>query len=316
MSAALRERLGYVRWGRTMNAIENMTEGNWRETLASFDEVTATMGAEFSPERIHALIRAGFVGARGAIEELVEKDLARGSGFGTSSQAFEGWAARDPAAAWEWMRQSADESLRRACLPRYAWGVSAADPEKQFDYFKQLSDAEKSVVAADTARALIQTAGFSAADQLLAGEIASGAEGGNNNALRTIFDVIARQRRHAVESGGDADAACTWLAGYAEKPFVSPDQYRQMASQLTKGHGPESAVNWLASIYSANTARVTQPALAATMQDWAVKDPNAAGEWLRGQRQHTGYASMVTAFVAAVENQDPDAAAAWRKTIE
>jgi hypothetical protein len=250
------------------------------------------------------------------IEELVEKDRARGGGFGTSAQAFEGWAARDPEAAWAWMRQAEDESLRGACLPRFAWGISAAETGKQFEYFKQLSDAEKSMVARDTARSLIQTEGFDAANQLLAAEVASLPDGGDNKALQNIFDVVARQFRHAVENGGDPDEACRWLAAYADKTFVSPDQFRQMASQLAKGRGPDSAVNWLASIYTANTAAATQPALAATMQQWAGQDPNAAGAWLRAQRDHPGYATMVTAFVAAVQSQDPEAAAAWQKTIQ
>jgi hypothetical protein len=316
MSAAFRERRGPVRWSRTMDAIESMTEENCREMLLAFDEVTATSGGEFWTERIIALIRAGELGGKTIVDELVEKDRAAGKGFGTSSQAFEGWVSSDPAAAWEWMRQTSDESLRRACLPRFVWGMSATDPEKQFDYFKQLSDTDKSLVATDASRALIQTGGFAAVDQLLNAEIAASAEGGNSSALRTIFDVIARQRRHAVQCGADPDEACRWLAGYAGNSFVATDQFRQMAAQLASGRGPDAAANWMASVYATESSNVMAPALSATIQQWAGNDPNAAGQWLRTQRQHPGYSTMATAFAAAIEAEDTEAAAAWRKTAQ
>jgi hypothetical protein len=314
--AALRERVGHLRWARTMEAVGKMNEGNWRETLAAFDSVTATTGAEFWNERVIVLTRVGDLGGQTAVEELLAKDRAAGKGFGTTSQAFEGWASRNPKAAWAWMREATDDSLRRACLPRFAWGISAADTGKQFEYFKELSEAEKAAVATDTTRALIQTGGFAPAEQLLAGEMAAaGTESGANRSLSTIFDVLARQHRHAVENGAAPEEACRWLAHYADKPFVSSEQFKQTAALLANARGANEAVSWMASIYSEASAKTTAPALGTTMQVWAGKNPNEAGQWLQSQSRHPAYATMVRGFVAAIQNVDPEAAAAWQKTI-
>jgi hypothetical protein len=166
---------------------------------------------------------------------------------------------------------------------------------------------------------LIQTEGLSAAGKMLAEEEASAGETGDKQTKQTlnrIFDVVARQYRHAVASGADPGEACQWLAGYADKPFASAEPFTRMAAQLAMGKGPESAVEWMASIYSTNSANATQPGLAASMGQWAAGDPNSAGKWLQARRQHPAYAAMVTAFAKAVQEEDPEAAAAWRKTIE
>ncbi|HWB04310.1 MAG TPA: hypothetical protein VG796_14875 [Verrucomicrobiales bacterium] len=292
-----------------------MNENNWREVIAALDQITARTGGEFWNERVIALTRAGNLGGRAAVEEFLEKDRLAGKGFGTSSQVFEGWASMDPAAAWEWMRQSGDESLRRACLVRFAWGMAAADPSKHFDYFRDLTDGDKLLVAVDATRALLQTEGFPAADRLLSTEAASDA-GENATSLHAIFDVIARQRRHAVQNGANPEEACQWFAANADKPFVSSEQFRQMAALLATSKSQSAAAEWMASVYTANSARATGPALTAAIKTWAAGDPNAAGEWLRGQSRHPGYQAMVSGFVAAIAKDDPEAAAAWQKTVE
>lgn len=315
LMASLKVRKGHLRWSGTMEAVRGMNESNWREAVEALERITANTGAEFFNERVIVLTRAGEVGGRPAVEEMVEKNRAAGRGYGTASQVFEGWVSREPEAAWAWMQECADKELRRACLPRFVWGMAAADDGTRFEYFKQLPEADKVVVANDAARALLQTEGFGAAEQLLASELEGAGTGGGGGAAGTIFDVIAAQRRRAVEKGADPEEGCRWLEGYAGRPFVSEQHFSKQAQLLAGARGANAAAEWMASVYTVESAAATGPALDAAVQGWAAKDAGEAGQWLQGQRQHPGYATMVRAYATAIEAQDPAAAAAWRGSV-
>ena len=240
------------------------------------------------------------------MEELLAKDRAGGDGLAQSSEVFAGWAAAEPEAAWEWLAASSDARLRSVFLPRFSSGVPEVPDELALEQFTNLPIEQKREKAVQAIQDLLETGGYDAAETLLDRE-ASAAAGDPvaEGILQTLFDTVAKHREQAMKSGGSVEETTNWLASYSDRSFVRKEHYSIAAAELGAREGPESAAAWLASLASEDAAEPVKSALADNIQQWAVRDPAAAGAWVKTLEDHPSYEVMVSHLSEGLRNPGP-----------
>lgn len=177
--------------------------------------------------------------------------------------------------------------------------------------FSRLPAEQKTEQAPRVMQELLETGGYDAADSLIDREAAAtDGDPAAEAVLQTLFDTIAKQREQAVQNGGSVEDAADWLATYADRPFVRKDHFSFVASQLDAREGAESAATWLASLATENAAEPVTSALVDHIEQWAARDPAAAGTWLQTQEGHSSYEAMVSHVKAGMGKSEPPAAKA------
>ncbi|MGI8602961.1 MAG: hypothetical protein ACR2OZ_08155 [Verrucomicrobiales bacterium] len=264
-------------------ALDRMTAANWREVLAALEG--GAPGSTQETEWTLALAQAGALAGKEAVEELLATDVS-GGGFQGSAEAFSGWAAQVPDAAWDWLSAAENDRLRSALLPRFAWGLAQADTQSAITHFSQLAPEDKAALASETALSLIQSAGYEAADDWLDHEMLN-ADGdpGSSATLGALFDAVTFQREQAVQSGGSIEEMCDWLLTYADQGFVRSEHFLKAAEALGEREGRGAAVDWLSSVASAGGSPPVREALRTELAQWTAEDAEAARRWAAEQAQ-------------------------------
>ncbi|MFN0126317.1 MAG: hypothetical protein ACKV19_06490 [Verrucomicrobiales bacterium] len=286
-------------WQGSPDFLTQMTAENWREKLRAYPLPAADAGSVKKTEWSLAFSRAGFLAGRVAVETLLIEDQVAGGGFRQSAEAFDGWVAKDPEAAWAWLSESTDDRLRSALLPRFTWRLSEEATKLAIEDFSNLPAEDQRSLAVATTLDLLQSAGYEAADDLLDRQ---GPEGADQEAAeqtrQVIFDVLMQQRQTAVANGGSLDEVCEWLGTYADRAYVRPEHFAEVASLLGAQQGPASAATWLAALVNDQTAPPVQEVLSHNFLRWTEDDPSAAATWLESQRQHPAYEQLAAQLAA------------------
>jgi len=188
--------------------------------------------------------------------------------------AVETWARRDPratVAGVTWATQGLDRELAQAVQQGLVRGWFQADRRELMQYIENLGegpDQQRSLLA--YAIALLDAEGPDAVTRW-----ADAVPGDNER-----FKIAVYQQAAAALAWGDPPAAERWCAAVCEAPYGQSLRGAIARIRIQNGENVPQVLEWL-SRAPAGTSQAQ--ALVIGYQLWALRDPDAALQWMQGK---------------------------------
>ena len=125
-------------------------------------------------------------------------------------------------------------------------------------------------------------------------------------------------KRYAIEQAADRlsdnndPAVVEWVEERLETGLVN-DEALADAARVAGNGSPADGIDWLMGLEASDSLRYE--AVAETVESWARKDPEAAGEWLSQQELGPNMDRTVEEFAGEIIRADPLAAMEWGQVI-
>jgi RNA polymerase sigma factor (sigma-70 family) len=271
--------------------------------IAQAFEKAAQAGLKF-PDELRLFLRAwGKTGGAAPIEYA-----ASHWGFHSdeAGAAMGGWASVAPRAARAWLDAQPEGQAKGSLILGLLDGWSTVDFQAAAGYAASLpSNSARDQYSELLLQRALRTGGLAAAQQWV--DRIPNDEPARDFKQRAFADVIQTMLYR------DPAAAAQWISQLEGQPFVSSEAISRTAVKLAET-SPTSALTWLTSL-GASGASVIAPGAGDVLQNWAQRDVQAAGTWLRQNAQHPYYDRMAAAFARSVASADRPAAEEWARTI-
>lgn len=278
---------GAARQQLIATAVQNLASTDPQLALEYLKELPAGPRRTLAGTVLNQLGRMDPQAALAALDTLPASARAEGT-----RQLLAGWAERDVAGAFAWVKSLPDEETRRTAFGGLGWRLAESMPEEAMQYANTLP--------AGGARrgALREVAGYWANQDPVAaigwlGKLAPDAD--VDDAVGVVLGRWSQMSPH--------DAA-----GYVARMPAGAAQ-NQAAIQLAGAWGnqsPEDALDW--------AGRFTDPATRSEAQSrvvsaWASNDPEGAAAYARSQPADVARDALVASTVHALSVDDPKSAA-------
>jgi hypothetical protein len=314
LGEVLSEPPGFSRVRALDQALERVTDKNWRDTFEVFWKAH-TQGLVSEDEYRLMLNRIGEAGGREVCERFKPKDPVAEADTHNGRNAMAGWAQQDPAAARQYLESLPAGRFREGMLWGYVHGIALQDPKSAVQLLKEVPVVKQ----AEWLRSWIGQTSSNAFESLgrewLANSpVSSSASGEEIEPLQTsVFDALFSMKRRRGWADPDGSKTTAFVEEFASRPFVSASTLSSAALALTAKRSHTEAIEWV----QAN-GRPEASALAMTgiIQDWAKRAPAEASAWLDANRDSAGYDEAVVGLLTGVPNLDPGTAMAWVDTIQ
>jgi len=235
---------------------------------------------------------------------------------GGVDEALKAWAAQDPKAALQWMKDNPAAASAGANQQRFAAaiaGYAATDPAGALAAVNSLSDSSadsqtKSAAIKALATSLTDRGQFSQAAALFSSMPAG----------QTRDDANAQLAQSWAESSPQDAAA--WIGN-----LTDPLQRNTIGAQVAKAwaaNDPAAAATWAAQLDAQNAGDPNNPQagpngqlLASAIQSWTNYDLDAAGQFLNQLPSSPTKDNSVAIFALSSSQEDPGSAMQWVGTI-
>lgn len=218
------------------------------------------------------------------------------------------WAMRDPTAAMAYLDTvPPDHKMNRRSLhTNFVMGMAENDLTGAAAYAEENQYGRERGQSIDfLARRFMEKGGESALREWL-----DTIDAGGENRLDSYKEHAISQATREI-SRNDPEAAKALVESYLGTDLVDGRALRAAADGISKTD-PAQAVDWLMEVSEGGDRSY---AVAETIEDWADKDPNAAGTWLGQQELTPEMDPAVSAFAREITRDDPESALAWSSII-
>lgn len=273
--AALRNPDRRRRLGAFLTGLDDLTAQDAPALLALIAQLNRD-GVEL-PEEWRAFVRRwGEVDGAAAAAHALEK---QGEPWVRSGlrEIFSGWAITDRAAAAQWLNEHSDTPDFDAALSGLIGGLAEKDTAAATAAAIASIPRENRDAASKAMEMLADAVVRKGAVGELKNWYASLPEEGDQSALRNVaFGHVWWRLKQS-----DLGLAQEWLAGEADKPWRSDQQYAETTFMLA-GKDPAAALTWAGSLPPSPSSG-DWPGARTAFRNWQQTDPQAAATWLAAQ---------------------------------
>ncbi|HEY8961526.1 MAG TPA: hypothetical protein VIM57_04910 [Luteolibacter sp.] len=266
----------------------HMTEDNWKEVIASFNEVSITTGRDPGNEWKLALFRAGQV----AGADAMEPQLANGFKDGMQCWQFlYGWSSKDPRAALAWVKKAEADGhktpndLYSAILS----GAALNDPGNALKLLGEIPAEQRKNCAGHFVWNVVQNGGTEALDPVLQyASTLDGSNPGNAKLVRELFREATDKLLWKADHARDVPQACEVVAKLgqygrdpndATRAALQKFRWYSMPDKLTLletvSGGPQGSELQLASLTSTLLSTMGGGTEVAAVQEWMKQHPDS-----------------------------------------
>ena len=288
---------------------ERVDARNWR-SIFTLTLKARTAGMISVEEQRRIWQRIGEVAGREALDAMKPKDLVRDWELNSGRYAMQGWAQRDPAAAWSYIESLPAGNFREGMVAGYAWGRGPADAEKAIAALQTLPEGRQAFLVR---RALENQDGRHMTEFAQAWLETPG--DGQSKDRQAVFTALWNTQRAVDWDDQKGGKLALWLENFAGKPYLPPSVVGDTALRLASGQSPEAAISWVERM-AVRSPEAVHWAASQVMQRYARADLDAAGQWLNAHRDSPLYDHAALGFLASQRAKvDADAARDWVATI-
>jgi hypothetical protein len=221
-----------------------------------------------------------------------------------STKAIRAWAGKHPQEALAWLQAQQDIPLRDGMMFGALDGFALADPVAAHEFITNRLQNQTGLQAHGywrVARKHLADGGLEAVCRY------QNTFQPDHPAYRSVTFSTADMH---VDAG--TKTALDWLNDLPENARSSVSKH--VRSRLLQDK-PDDVVATLANSNDV-AAFDTNATLRDAVAGWAKSNPNAVGNWLKGNLRALRYDTVAAAFAQHVQAQDPTAAVAWARTIK
>lgn len=224
-------------------------------------------------------------------------------------EALSKWAAKDPAAALEWVRQNSaahpdlvTEETKRDLIG----GAAKQDPRLAFKLIGELGLKEASSAGQEIAMSAATPGERDAILGALRDHLAAG-DGDNADDLR--LPTLQALADGAMKDG--FEGATSWIdgAGLDEKEITT------MTQGIEHWRTRDDTGKWIEWMAGKLPAGDWESKAGTMMDQWTRTDYKAAGAWLNGAAEGPARQAAVKSYAQAVAPYDPEVAGQWARTL-
>lgn len=224
-------------------------------------------------------------------------------------EALSKWAAKDPAAALEWVRQNSaahpdlvTEETKRELIG----GAAKQDPRLAFKLIGELGLENAGSAGQEIARSAATPAERDAILSALRDHLAAGDE--------DLADELRSPTLQALAEGAMNDGfegATSWIdgAGLDEKEITT------MTQCIEHWRTRDDTGKWIEWMAGKLPAGDWESKAGGLMDQWTRNDYKAAGLWLDGAAEGPAKQAAVKSYAQAVAPYDPEVAGQWARTL-
>jgi hypothetical protein len=269
---AMLDRSPYRRKARFFEALGTMQPADANQLLELFGRLDRG-GMIFPDEWMAFTTRWGEVDGASALAYAASHDSDSWAPS-AARRMMEGWASKDPKAAESWLKANEKSPLFDSAFIGFTKGLADQDLDAA-TRMAQLSvpagHEAQGGVGEVLAEAAVRHGQLSGLQSWYDGLPDDGAAG---DLKRAAFGHVWWRFAHA----GDAQGM-TWLASQADKPWRIDQYYGEMVGRIANKN-PKGAVEWLATL-PPSPKDGTWPGTGRAIREWYVRDPTAAGNWVK-----------------------------------
>jgi hypothetical protein len=290
--------------------LEKLSPENFKGIVAAFAEEKKLHGRTYLPEWTLVVRRAGEVMGREAVDFFITE-----KNFGATKEALEGWAAKDPARAFEWLTRDASAEIRAQTMGAAIRGLLLSEPDLAITALEAIPQERRKNYTNDFAAGLVRSVGLDKAESLINSMLGRSGPGGKDaESYGRIWKDFATIKIQTAHAKGNAEEAINWLTPQIGSPYVdnvtlvtAMERYARVA--------PEKAAAWLEKVNDARPVgdTVGYRALLAT---WLQKSgPQAVDNWVQAQGTQPRYDRIAEQYSVVLAARNPLDAAKWAATI-
>ncbi len=285
-----------------MGLLDKIRPEDIPEALAEIEQLT-------DPRQKASLLMA-LLGKWAAVDgpaamEYTEKHASEAGAIASINRALVAgaWAERDPEAIWEWYQRKGQtgtdgKPVDPVVVAAIFSGMAAGDPAKAFSRLQDFEGTTRAMALAG----IFQSAIFDPEKR--------------QTLLRLVDtmpdDVERAQARRTMVSQWTMMAPEEAMAWVKEQPAKDQGPLRESAGNMLQMSDPKKGA---AFILEGATPEELPGRYGTVVLQWAVRDVNAAGTWLREQPQGPQLDEARRTFVSVASERDPASAMVWAGTI-
>lgn len=305
---AFTEKTELGRLAAWQTAYERVDAKNWR-SIFGLTIKARTAGMISVEEQRRMWQRIGEVAGREVMDAMKPKDLVRDWELNSGRYAMQGWAQRDPGAAWSYIESLPAGNFREGMVAGYAWGRGTADPEKAVAALQSLPEDRQAFLVrralenqdgrhlTDFARMWLDTPGD-----------------GQSKDRQAVFTALLNAQQAVDWDDKSGKKLAAWVESFAGKPYVTPFAITLAASRIAR-QSPEAAIQWTERMAEKSPAAAGEAAAHAVAQ-YARTDLDAAASWLNTHRESALYDQAAYGFLSGARGTiNPTSAREWIQTI-
>ena len=287
---------------RIMAPIADLTEDQIYEAL---DEVSKTVPAQQQKMMFYQLLlgRLAEADGRKAMEYVTEKLADEKGMYASMIVAVIGtWVQRDPEGAWNWFIENRDQRpsgmMGDNQIQFIFSGLASRDIGDAFRRLEELTDFEQEFAVSGIAMSAAWNP--DSRDELLTRAPELPGEQKDKIYQRLFTQWAMTTPREAIEWAGK-------LPDEDRKKLAKRGGYSLMYA------APELGVKFILD----NASEAELPRTYSTIvSQWAIRDPNAAGDWLNELPQGPHLDDARSSFAFTIAPRDPISAMEWAKSVE
>jgi hypothetical protein len=304
-----------TRQGRMATLLTGMTTDNWPSIMHGFATATLQDGRKNDPEWEMAMKRIGQVAGADGMNYYFQEGVKNRS-MAASGQCLKGFATAHPDDARNWYTKLPDGDEKSQLRGALVVGLTESAPLKARDFVESLPPQERLGAVGDLVIGTIQSAGYAAANQLLAHaeDLAKDGDAANADYARAIFKTYSDRVFQISAEHHSPEAACRWLGDNLGKPYVTPGVVAKAAASYAS-EDPAQAIDWLeASVASHGDASLLQAGAQGLVARW--NDETAIATWLNSHPTDQLYDPLAQSYARRIAGKDPEAARQWIDNIK
>ncbi|HEY3789131.1 MAG TPA: hypothetical protein VGL71_09760 [Urbifossiella sp.] len=304
-----------ARQGRISALLANMTASNWPSIMHGFATATLQDGRKNDSEWEMAMKRIGQVAGADGMNYYFQEGVKERN-MAASGQCLKGFATAHPDEARSWYTQLPDGVEKSQLRGALVVGLTESAPGKARDFVEALPPQERIGSVGDLVIGTIQSAGYGAANQLLAhaADLAKDGDAANAEYASAIFKTYSDRVFQISAQHHSPETACRWLDDNLGKPYVTPGVVAKAAANYAN-EDPARALDWLeASVASRGDASLLQAGAQGLVARW--NDEAGIATWLNNHPTDQLYDPLAQSYARRIAGKDPDAARQWIENIK
>ncbi len=287
--------------------LEEVTSENWQGMIDSFGMQTIHTGRRHDEEWDLALRRAGEVAGSVAVESFLN-----GKGVANDLHAgvcLEAWAARQPKDAAAWFRSREDDPKTSLMAVAMVRGLAQSDPVAALTFVESMPRENRLSFAEELANGVVQHGGIESAMKY----VEQAAQSGDLNYAQAFFAQVGEKVFFANWVGQSPEAACRWVEGQLQQPYMTPGVVRHAAGDYAIKN-PEEALTWLEKSVAESAPAFLDAGIGGVMTRW--NDNTKVAAWLEAHPDHPLRDMVTRHFAWRLGPLDSAAAEQWISTIK
>lgn len=268
----------------------HMTAENWRDVVASFNQISLTTGRDPGNEWKLALFRSGQVAGAEAMDSYLDGDLTKNR----STQCWQtlyGWGSKDPQAALAWLKKAEADGHKTSneLYSAVIAGTALNNPQDALKLLDEIPAERRKNCAGNLVWNVVQNGGTDALDPLLQYASSLDTSNGNNETLAEgLFYEATEKLLWKADHARDVPQACEVIAKlgqYGRDPneatgaalqkfrwYVIPDKLNLLE---TVSAGPRGSDLELASFTSRVLSTMNGDKDVAAVAEWMKQHPDS-----------------------------------------